>query len=83
LNESLKLFPAIKSSKYYQKKHILVTKKQQFNIGLGKRKGKSKAELTYKGKDGFTFQGETTAGYFTDADGVRKASLIIRDITQA
>ena len=45
-------------------------------------KGKAEAELTFKRKDGSTFPGEATSSLFTDADGVVKTSMIIRDITE-
>jgi PAS domain S-box-containing protein len=44
--------------------------------------GKAKAELTFKCKDGSTFEGEATSSLFTDADGTVKSSMIIRDITE-
>ena len=44
--------------------------------------GKSKAELTFRRKDGSTFQGEATASNFTDIDGKIKDCIIIRDTTQ-
>jgi PAS domain S-box-containing protein len=44
--------------------------------------GKSKAELTFRRKDGTTFQGETTVSNFTDTDGKTKDCIIIRDTTK-
>jgi PAS domain S-box-containing protein len=61
---------------------LVVDEKAKAELREGKRKGKAKAELTFRRKDGSTFQGETTEGHFTDADGIRKVSLIIRDTTQ-
>ena len=43
--------------------------------------GKVKTELTYRRKDGSTFEGEVTSTLFTDTDGKVKTSIIIRDIT--
>lgn len=37
--------------------------------------GKAHAELTFKRKDGSTFQGEVTSNLFTDADGFVKTSI--------
>jgi PAS domain S-box-containing protein len=47
-----------------------------------KRLGKARAELTFKRRDGSTFEGETTSSIFTDIDGTVKTSMIIRDITE-
>ncbi|OPY25182.1 MAG: sensory histidine kinase AtoS [Methanobacterium sp. PtaU1.Bin242] len=47
-----------------------------------KRKGKVKAILTFKRKDGSTFLGEMTSNIFTDVNGNLKTSMIIRDVTE-
>jgi PAS domain S-box-containing protein len=44
--------------------------------------GRMHTELTYRRKDGSTFEGEMTSNFFTDADGTTKTSMIIRDITK-
>jgi PAS domain S-box-containing protein len=44
--------------------------------------GKAQAELTFKRKDGSTFEGEATSSIFLDAEGSPKSSMIIRDITK-
>ncbi|MDW5563464.1 MAG: PAS domain S-box protein [Methanomassiliicoccus sp.] len=44
--------------------------------------GSTRAELTYRRKDGSTFSGEVTSSVFEDFDGVKKASSIIRDISR-
>jgi PAS domain S-box-containing protein len=44
--------------------------------------GASKAELTFRRKDGSTFQGEAVASNFMDIDGKIKDCIIIRDTTQ-
>jgi len=45
-------------------------------------KGKARSELTAKRKDGSTFPVEITSSLFTDADGITKTSMIIRDLTE-
>jgi len=47
-----------------------------------RKKGKIKAVLRFKRKDGSTFLGEGTSSFFTDADGITKTSMIIRDVTE-
>ena len=42
----------------------------------------AKAELTLKCKDGSTFEGEVSLSLFTDADGIVKTSMIVRDISE-
>ena len=44
--------------------------------------GRIKTEFTFKRKDGTTFEGEVTSSLFTDADGSKKTSMFIRDITE-
>jgi PAS domain S-box-containing protein len=46
------------------------------------RKGSMRAELTFIRKDGTNFVGEVSSSIFTDAEGVTKTSMIIRDITE-
>jgi PAS domain S-box-containing protein len=46
------------------------------------QEGKVFTELTYKRKDGSTFCGELASKTFIDADGIVKASVIIRDVTE-
>ena len=45
------------------------------------RTGKAKGEITFKRKDGSKFPGEITSVVFTDAYGLEKTSMVIRDIT--
>jgi PAS domain S-box-containing protein len=45
------------------------------------RTGRAKGEITFKRKDGSTFPGEITSVVFTDAYGLEKTSMVIRDIT--
>ncbi len=47
-----------------------------------KKVGYAQAELTFKRKDGSIFEAEVSSGLFSDADGVTKTSMIIRDITE-
>ncbi len=51
-------------------------------LEMRSQKGRFKAELTFKRKDGTTFVGEVTSTLFTDVDGVIKSNLIIRDISE-
>jgi PAS domain S-box-containing protein len=44
--------------------------------------GRAKSELTYRRKDGSSFEAEVAASFFTYADGIVKISMIIRDITE-
>jgi len=46
------------------------------------RTGDMRADLTFRRKDGTTFVGEVSSGVFTDAEGIIKTSLIIRDVTE-
>lgn len=46
------------------------------------RKGKARAELMCKRKDGSTFIGEVTSNIFTDDEGNFDTSMIIRDVTE-
>jgi PAS domain S-box-containing protein len=46
------------------------------------REGKVTTELTLKRKDGSTFFGELASKTFTDNDGTKKATIVIRDITE-
>jgi PAS domain S-box-containing protein len=45
--------------------------------------GKARAQLTFKRKDGSTFEGEVTSSLFEDSEGTTKTSLIIRDISES
>ncbi len=47
-----------------------------------KEKGRARAELTFKRKDGTTFAAEVSSSIFVDAEGDQKSSMIIRDITE-
>ena len=62
----------------------LVVQNEHLNEILKQRrkKGKIKAVLIFKRKDGSTFLGEATSNVFTDADGITKTSMIIRDVTE-
>jgi PAS domain S-box-containing protein len=44
--------------------------------------GKLRTELTLKRKDGSKFEAEVATSVFTDTDGIEKATMIIRDITE-
>jgi PAS domain S-box-containing protein len=44
--------------------------------------GGFRSELTFKRNNGSIFSGEVTSNTFTDADGIVKTSMIIRDITE-
>lgn len=46
------------------------------------RNGKAKGELTFKRKDGSKFPGEISSVVFTDACGLQKTSMTIKDITE-
>jgi PAS domain S-box-containing protein len=46
------------------------------------RKGRLRAELTFRRKDGSTFPCEVASGIFTDTDGLTKTSMVIHDITE-
>ncbi len=62
----------------------LVVINEQFKSMLEqhKKKGKARAELTFRRKDGSTFFGEVTSNVFTDIDGINKTSMTIRDISE-
>ncbi len=47
-----------------------------------KKKGKARAELTFRRNDGSTFLGEVTLNIFTDVDDIEKTSMTIRDISE-
>jgi PAS domain S-box-containing protein len=61
----------------------LVVSDERLDLSIKEReqKGKVKAEITLKRKDGAIFIGEYTSCVFTDADGSAKTSMIVRDIT--
>jgi PAS domain S-box-containing protein len=42
----------------------------------------SRAELTFKNKNGTTFEGEVSSSLFTDPNGIPKKIMIVRDITK-
>jgi PAS domain S-box-containing protein len=44
--------------------------------------GQAKAELTFRRKDGSTFEGDITSTSFIEPNGEKSVSLIIRDITE-
>jgi PAS domain S-box-containing protein len=48
----------------------------------GKMGGTTKGEFTFRRKDGGTFAGEATFGFFIDLQGNGKVSMIVRDITE-
>lgn len=45
--------------------------------------GKITVQLTYRRKDGSTFEGEAASSTFKDFDGTVKASIVIRDVTES
>jgi len=47
------------------------------------RTGRVRAELTFKRKDGTTFIGEVSSNAFTDINGEKVKSVLIRDITES
>jgi PAS domain S-box-containing protein len=61
---------------------VVMDEKAIVAIEERERTGKVTAELTFKCRDGSTFQGEVTSNLFTDSDGKIKSSMIIRDITE-
>jgi PAS domain S-box-containing protein len=65
------------------KREALVVIDENFRFLAQQRmeKGKARAELTLKRKDGSTFFGEVTSNVFTDIDGIEKTSMMIRDVT--
>jgi PAS domain S-box-containing protein len=62
----------------------LVVNDQRLKFALKRRAetGSFHTELTYRRKDGSTFEGEVTSNIFRDADGSVKTSMIVRDITE-
>jgi PAS domain S-box-containing protein len=54
------------------------------NSAIQKRQetGQAKAELTFKRKDGSTFEGDITSTSFIEPNGEKSVSLIIRDVTE-
>ncbi len=64
-----------------RQKMLVINHKANRAIKKRKEIGLSKAELTYKRKDGTTFDAETTVSFFTDVDGETKNCITIRDIT--
>jgi len=61
----------------------IVVKNEKLATALKERErtGSAKAELPFTRKDGTTFIGEVSSVVFTDAEGVTKTSMIIRDVT--
>jgi PAS domain S-box-containing protein len=61
----------------------IVIKDEKLTTALQEREraGDMRADLTFRRKDGTTFVGEVSSGVFTDAEGIIKTSLIIRDVT--
>jgi PAS domain S-box-containing protein len=57
---------------------------ERLTAALKEQKGtaQAKAELTFKRKDGTTFEGEVSSSLFTDSNGFKKIGMAIRDITQ-
>jgi PAS domain S-box-containing protein len=51
------------------------------SVRLREETGQLKAELTLKRKDGSTFEADVASNFFTDVDGIVKASMIIRDVS--
>jgi len=66
------------------KRERLVVIDDQFTSVLEqrKKKGKARAELTFRRNDGSTFLGEVTLNIFTDVDDIEKTSMTIRDISE-
>lgn len=56
----------------------------RFSILLEERKrtGRYRGEITMKRADGSHFPAETSSAVFTEGDGTRKTSMIIRDVTE-
>lgn len=46
------------------------------------RTGRFKGEINYRRKDGTIFPGEVSSAFFTDRNGNRKTTMIIRDVTE-
>ncbi|MBI0582466.1 MAG: PAS domain S-box protein [Methanomassiliicoccales archaeon] len=63
---------------------VIMVHDERLDAALRERsqKGRARAELTFRRRDGSTFQGEVTSGVFTDADGTIKTSMIVRDISE-
>jgi PAS domain S-box-containing protein len=61
----------------------LVVQDEALNSAISERshKGRVKAELTFIRKDGSLFPGEITSTLFTDDDGIVRANVSIRDIS--
>ena len=62
---------------------VVIDNRAKLAIDERERTGKAKAELTFKRKDGSTFEGEATSSVFRDAGGLAKTSMIIRDLTES
>ncbi len=59
----------------------LVLKGKSLTLCPEEKTGCVKVEQIFKRKDGTTFEAEVSSNLFTDADGMVKSSIIIRDIT--
>ncbi len=59
----------------------ITVKDEKFELAVREQHHITKAEITYRRKDGTTFVGERTYSPFIDADGSTKTSIIVRDIT--
>jgi PAS domain S-box-containing protein len=62
----------------------IILSSELLTSALKDRKGpnQTNAELTFKRKDGSTFEGEISASIFSDCDGATKIGMAIRDITE-
>ena len=56
--------------------------RQQVLVQELKKTGKIRGELTFKRKEGSRFQGEIISVVFTDADGLEKTSITIKDVSE-
>lgn len=61
---------------------VVKNKKLATALKEQERTGSVRAELTFIRKDGTAFIGEVSSVLFTDAEGVAKTSMIIRDVTE-
>jgi len=61
----------------------LIIQDESFQAAIKERaqKGRIKAELIFKRKDGSLFRGEVTSTFFTDEDKISKTHSVIRDIS--
>lgn len=61
---------------------VVLDEKAKAALCLRELRGKAKAELTLKRKDGSFFNAEVSSSLFTDAEGTIKTSMVIRDRTE-